>query len=46
MDRKRTRDQLKPLQLGKVQEIAYMKACEIAKYCDNLPPDIEKYLDE
>ena len=41
MVRKRT--ELKPIQLGKgKEEIAYMKACEIARYCDNLPPRKEK----
>ena len=42
----RNRAKFESLQLGKKEQIAYMKACEIAKYCDNLPPDIEKYLDE
>ena len=42
MVRKRT--ELKPIQLGKEEEIAYMKACKIARYCDNLPPLKEKFI--
>ena len=38
MDRKRIRNKLKPIQLGKEEEIDYMKECEIARACDNLPP--------
>ena len=45
MDRKRVRNKPKPIQLGK-KEMKYKEACEIAKYCDNLPPDIEKYINE
>ena len=29
--------------MGKEEEIEYMKVCEIARYCDNLPPLIEKF---
>ena len=36
----------KPIQLGKKEEIAYIKACEIARACDNLPPLIEDYIKE
>ena len=39
MDRKRIRNKSEPLFMGKSQtEISYMKKCEIAKACDNLPP--------
>ena len=38
----RKRVKLKPIQLGKEEEIKYMKACEIARYCDNLPMLNEK----
>ena len=27
-----------------LEEIAYMKACEISRYCDNLPPLKEKFI--
>ena len=40
MVRKRT--ELKPFFVGKKEkEVAYMRALEIAKACDNLPPLIE-----
>ena len=40
----RKRAKSKPLQLGKEEEeIAYLKACEIAKACDNLPPLREEF---
>ena len=45
MDRKRIRDKSKPLLMGQ-EEIAYMKAVEIAKACDNLPPLIEDFKKE
>ena len=32
------------MEVGKKQIIAYMKACEIARYCDNLPPLKEKFI--
>ena len=32
--------------MGKEQEIAYMRAYEIAKACDNLPPLIEDFIKE
>ena len=42
MVRKRTKP--KPIQLGKEEEIEYMKACKIAKYLDNLPPLKEEFI--
>ena len=41
MVRKRVKSE--PIQLGKEEEIKYMKACEIAIACDNLPPLIEDF---
>tara|TARA_Y100000310_G_scaffold319420_1_gene374663 strand:+ start:740 stop:877 length:138 start_codon:yes stop_codon:yes gene_type:complete len=38
----RKRIEFKPIQLGAKEKIAYTKACEIAKACDNLPPIIEE----
>ena len=41
----RKRAELKPILVGKrEEEIAYVKACEIARYCDNLPPLKEKFI--
>ena len=35
----RKRIESKPLQLGEEkEEISYMRECEIARACDNLPP--------
>ena len=40
----RKRIKLEPIQLGKEEEIAYMKACELARLCANLPPLREKFI--
>ena len=40
----RKRIKFKSFQLGKKEEIAYMKAKEIARYCDNLPPLKEDFI--
>ena len=42
MDRKRAGYKFKPVLVGK-EEIAYLKACEIARACDNLPPLREEF---
>ena len=43
----RKRIESKPFFVGKKEEkIDYMKACEIAKACDNLPPLIEEFIKE
>lgn len=42
MVRKRVKS--KPIQLGKKEEIAYLKAIEIARACDNLPPSREEFI--
>ena len=34
------------MEMGKEQELAYMKAVEIAKACDNLPPLLEDFKKE
>ena len=44
MVRKRT--ELKPILVGKKEEIEYMRACELARACDNLPPLIEDFIKE
>ena len=46
MDRARVGNKSKPIQLGKEEEIDYMRAVEIAIYCDNLPPLIKDYKKE
>ena len=40
------RVELEPILMGEKQKIAYIKACEIAKACDNLPPLIEDFIKE
>ena len=41
------RIKFKPVQLGQEEEkLAYMKAVEIAKACDNLPPLFEDFKKE
>ena len=42
MDRKRTWNKPKPILMGE-GEVGYMKAVEIARACDNLPPLIEDF---
>ena len=32
------------MEMGKEQELAYMKAVEKAKACDNLPPLVEDFI--
>jgi hypothetical protein len=32
--------------VGKKEEIEYMKACEIARACDNLPPLKEDFIEK
>ena len=40
----RKRAEPEPVQLGKEEEIAYRRACEIASACDNLPPLKEDFI--
>ena len=40
----RKRIEPKPIQLGEEEEIAYRRACEIARACDNLPPLREDFV--
>ena len=40
------RIKLEPILVGKKEEIEYMRACEIARACDNLPPLIEDFIKE
>ena len=40
----RKRAKLKPVQLGEEEKMRYLKACEIAIACDNLPPLIEDFM--
>ena len=41
----RKRAKSKPVQLGKEQKMKYIRACEIAKALDNLPPLIDDFID-
>ena len=44
MDRKGIRNKLESLFMGEKEMNRYLKALEISKVCDNLPPDIKNFI--